>query len=156
MYGGDLSWRLLYTKPRAEARADANLRRQGFATLMPWVKGRSDIAPLSPHCLFAGVQHGQSDRVLHGTYGVLYAAHCGDCPARVPGEVIGEIRARMDGYEVVHLEQEPERDMLFVSRERERTEALLRLAQVGFRVRIAWVCAFSIRLSPPSVCACHC
>lgn len=137
MYGSELSWRLLYTKPRAEVWAEANLRKQGFATLLPRLQVRSGLVPLFPRYLFAGTQHGESTRVLRSTYGVLYVVHCGESPARVPDEVIGEIRARMDEYGVVHLEQEPKCDPLFARRERQRTKALLRLAQVGFRVRIA-------------------
>lgn len=137
MCSTDMSWRLLYTKLHAESWAEANLRRQGFATLMPRVRGRSELRPLFPRYLFAGIHRDQPDHVLRSTYGVLYVVHCGDTPARVPHDVIDEIRGRMDAQGVVQLPPESGHCRLFTRRERERTRALVELARAGFRVRVA-------------------
>jgi transcriptional antiterminator RfaH len=131
----ELHWQLLYTKPRAEAWVEINLRTQGFATLMPRVRQRSGFGALFPRYLFAGVAAGQSPRPLASTRGVLYVVHCGERPARVPAEVIDELRQRMDAHGVVRLDAAPSEDPLFVRRQRERTRALVKLAQAGFRVR---------------------
>lgn len=135
--GSTLCWRLLYTKSRAEAWVEMNLRRQGFATLLPRVRVRSGFRPLFPRYVFAGFEPVQSPRAMGSTYGVLYVVHCGAEPARVPGEVIAEIRGRMDEWGVVEVARVAEPDPLFAQRERERTRALVRLAQAGFRVRVA-------------------
>jgi transcription termination factor NusG len=132
--GLDQSWLLLYTKARAESWAEINLRRQGFSTLLPRVRQRSGFGPLFPRYLFVGAPMGTDLRPARSTRGVLYVVHCGDKPARVPVEVVQEIRARMDEHGVVELERGPLTDPLFARRERERVRALVKLAQAGFRV----------------------
>lgn len=133
----ELHWQLLYTKPRAEAWVEINLRKQGYATLLPRVKQRSGFSPLFPRYIFAGFQPGASPRPMRSTLGVLYVVHCGDHPARVPPSVIEEIRRRMDPHGVVRLDEILTPDPLFAKQQRERTRALVRLAQAGFRVRVA-------------------
>jgi transcriptional antiterminator RfaH len=130
----DLCWLLLYTKARAESWADMNLRKQGFATLLPRVRRRDGFGPLFPRYVFAGAPAGSDFRSARSTRGVLYVVHCGDRPARVPLEVIDGIRARMDAQGVVEVEGRPLADPLFERRERERVRALVKLAQAGFRV----------------------
>jgi transcriptional antiterminator RfaH len=129
-----LNWRLVYTKPRAEAWADMNLRKQGFATLLPLVRSRASFSPLFPRYVFVGHEDTRSIRALRSTYGILYVVHCGDRPARVPSDVIQEVRGRMDGRGVVALTEEPAPDPLFAKAQRERVRTLVRLAQAGFRV----------------------
>ncbi len=129
-----LNWLLLYTKPRAEAWAEMNLRKQGFETLLPRVRARSSFAPLFPRYLFVGHDEAQPTRVLRSTHGILYIVHCGDRPARVPLSVIAEVRSRMDAHGVVTLEESPRPDPLFAKAQRERVRALVRFAQAGFRV----------------------
>jgi DhnA family fructose-bisphosphate aldolase class Ia len=68
--------------------------------------------------------------------GVLYVVHCGSEPARVPHEVIAEVRGRMNEWGVVTLDRSAPRDPLFDRRERERIRALVKLAAAGFRVRV--------------------
>ena len=131
------SWRLLYTKPRAEAWVDANLRRQGFAVLLPRVSARSCLAPLFPRYVFAGFGPTQNPDSLAGTYGVQYVVYCGAAPARVPESVIAEIRERMDERGVVQIERLTGADPIFARRQRERLYALARLAEAGFKVRVA-------------------
>ena len=132
--GSDLSWVLLYTKPYAETWADANLRRQGFLTLLPRVRRRGGFAPLFPRYLFAAHRPGQSTSPLRSTRGVLYVVQCGDHAARVPPGVIEQVRARMDAEGLVRLDAAPPVDPLFARAERERIRALERLARAGFRV----------------------
>ena len=133
----DLHWKLLYTKPHAEAWAEINLRRQGYATLLPRARQRSGFGPLFPRYIFVGHVADQPAISLSSTLGVLYVVRCGDNPARVPAEVIAEIRSRMDVHGVVHLEEIPEPDPLFAKAQRERIRALEKLAAAGFRVRAA-------------------
>jgi transcriptional antiterminator RfaH len=130
----DLCWLLLYTKARAESWADVNLRKQGFATLLPRVRQRDGFGPLFPRYVFVGAPLGTDFRPARSTRGVLYVVHSGENPARVPLEVIAGIRARMDEHGIVELERRPLLDPLFARRERERVRTLVKFAQAGFRV----------------------
>lgn len=131
-----LIWQLLYTKPYAEEQAELNLRRQGFATFLPRIRAGHRLEPLFPRYIFSGHRAGQSTACLHSTYGVLEVVRWGDRPARVPGEVIEEIRSRMDSEKVVRLSQNGRGDSLFARTQRERIQALERLVAAGFRVRV--------------------
>jgi transcriptional antiterminator RfaH len=131
----ELCWRLLYTKPRAEEWVEMNLRRQGYATLLPRVRGRSGYGALFPRYVFAGFSPGQAERPIGSTRGVQYVVSCGERPALVPSEVVAEIQGRMDARGVVAVGAAAQPDPLFAKRQRERTEALLKLTQSGFRVR---------------------
>jgi transcriptional antiterminator RfaH len=140
-----ICWQLLYTKPHAEAWVEVNLRRQGFVTLLPRVRasgsgsgeGSVGLKPLFPRYVFAGYEPERSARAMRSTRGVLYVVHCGEVPARVPGAVIEEIRGRMDEWGVVAVEPQAAVDSLFAKRERERTRALVKLVEAGWRVRVA-------------------
>lgn len=129
----DLCWLLLYTKARAESWAEINLRKQGFATLLPRVRQGDGYGPLFPRYVFVGAPAGSDFRSARSTRGVLYVVQCGERPARVPAEVIDDIQARMDEQGVVELES-TRVDPLFARRERERVRALVKFAQAGFRV----------------------
>jgi hypothetical protein len=131
-----LSWALVYTKAQAEAWVDANLRNQGFATLLPRVASRGGFKPLFPRYVFAGFE-GPLPRQIQNTFGVQYLVRTGERPTRVPPEVIAELRARMNANGVVLLDQQPAADPLFAKRERDRLRALIKLTEAGFRVRIA-------------------
>jgi transcriptional antiterminator RfaH len=131
------TWRLLYTKPHAEVWVEANLRNQGFESLLPRTATRSGFGPLFPRYVFAGYRAGQRPEAFAGTYGVQYVVHCGLRPAIVPVELIVEIRARMNERGVVVLEKRAIEDPLFARRQRERLEALAKFAAAGFRVRAA-------------------
>jgi hypothetical protein len=130
----DQCWLLLYTKARAEGWAEINLRKQGFTTLLPRVRHRGGFGPLFPRYLFVGAPAGADLRSAQNTRGVLYVVHFGETPARVPVEVIDDVRARMDEYGVVELEGPKVHDPLFARRERERVRALVKFARAGFRV----------------------
>jgi hypothetical protein len=130
----DLCWLLLYTKARAESWADINLRKQGFATLVPRVRHRDGFGPLFPRYVFVGAPAGTDFQPARNTRGVLYVVHCGTRPSRVPLDVIDGIRARMDEQGIVQLDPRSLVDPLFARRERERVRTLVRFAQAGFRV----------------------
>jgi hypothetical protein len=131
------TWRLLYTKPHAEAWVEANLRNQGFESLLPRTATRTGFGPLFPRYLFAGYRTGQRAEAFAGTYGVQYVVHCGARPAIVPVDLIDEIRDRMNANGVVVVERAAGEDPLFARRQRERLETLAKLAAAGFRVRSA-------------------
>src|SRR5438105_1936521 len=131
------TWRLVYTKPRAESWAEVNLRRQGFELLLPRVRARSGFVPLFPRYVFVAHGGGEIPRALNNTRGVLYLVRAGDAAVRVPDDVIAEVRSRMDAHGVVTLEPSRKRNPLFDIRERERLRALVKLAAAGFRVRVA-------------------
>jgi len=130
----DLCWLLLYTKARAESWADLNLRKQGFATLVPRVRQRDGFGPLFPRYVFVGAPAGTDFRPARSTRGILYVVQCGDKAARVPLEVIDGIRARMNEQGIVELHERSPIDPLFARRERERVRTLVKFAQAGFRV----------------------
>jgi hypothetical protein len=134
--GTRLIWQLLYTKPHAEERAELNLRRQGFATLLPRVRNGSEAGPLFPRYIFSGHRPGQPTACLRSTIGVIDVVRCGEQPARVPLEVIEEIRSRMDAHNMVRLADGPAVDPLFAKTQRERVRALEKLVAAGFRVKV--------------------
>jgi transcription antitermination factor NusG len=134
---GGLSWLLVYTKARAEAWTDINLRSQGFETLIPRVAARGGFRPLFPRYVFVGAEKDVRTRPVRSTLGVLYVVHSGEQPAAVPTHVIDEIRGRMNENGVVHLERTAAPDELFAQRERDRIRALIKLTAAGFRVRSA-------------------
>lgn len=133
----DITWRLLYTKPRAESWVDANLRLQGFESLLPRTPARSGLAPLFPRYVFAGCHHEHRVQSLGGTFGVQYVVRCGVLPAIVPRIVIEAICNRMDAHGVVHLEQVSAIDPIFATQRSERLAALEKFAAAGFKVRTA-------------------
>lgn len=132
----ELEWKLVYTKARCEAWSEAHLRNQGFAVLLPRVRsgsGRS-FDPLFPRYLFIGHAKGRDIGAVRNTRGVQRIVEFGGRPARVPADVIDEIRGRMDHAGVVELDREAQARPLFDRRAQERLRALVRLAQAGFRV----------------------
>jgi transcriptional antiterminator RfaH len=130
----EIGWFLLYTKPRAERWAEINLRNQGFATLLPLVRGRSGFVPLFSRYLFVGCRPEQRIDPLASTRGVLYIVHVGDRPARVPHAVVAQVRERMDARGCVAVEPPPAAHPLFSGSDRERIRTLVKLADAGFRV----------------------
>jgi hypothetical protein len=132
-----LRWRLLYTKPRAEAWVEANLHQQGFASLLPRIRTRTGFGPLFPRYVFAGHRDGQRVKSLAGTYGVQYVVQFGVSMAIVPASVIHEITMRMNERGIVHVETLVGADPIFAQRQRDRIAALEKFAAAGFRVRTA-------------------
>ena len=132
-----IQWFLVYTKARAERWAEANLRRQGYATVLPYVRAVGGESPLFPRYVFVGCHPGQRAEPLRSTSGVLYTVTFGSAPAAVHPQVIDDIRARMDPSGFVTVESGTPSNALFAARERERTRTLRRLAEAGFRVKVA-------------------
>lgn len=105
-------WYVVHTQPNGEARADLNLRRQGFATYLPRYARRRSHArrrevvkrPLFPRYLFVGLDLARDRwRAIHSTFGVNRLVLAGEEPLPVPPGVIDEIRAREDGEGLVTL-----------------------------------------------------
>ena len=134
---GEMCWQLLYTKSRAEEWVEVNLRRQGYSTLLPRVRARSGYRPLFPRYIFAGFEADRSARELQSTRGVSYVVQCGEHAARVPADVIAEIRGRKDQWGVVVVDAAAKPGSLCGTAERERVRALVRFAEAGWRVRVA-------------------
>jgi len=134
MPSGNLVWTVAYTKPQAESWAEINLRRQGFATILPRVRARSGCAPLFPRYLFVGYDTGARLSSLRGTLGIQYIVAFDDAPARVPPDVIAEIQGRMDARGIVTVDPAARRDTLFARAQRDRIRTLIKLANAGFRV----------------------
>ncbi len=136
----NLEWKLVYTKARCESWSEANLRNQGFVTLMPRVRagerdgGGRSFAPLFPRYLFVGHTPGRDLDTIPNTRGVLRLVYFGERPAKVPLEVIAEIRSRMDAHGIVRLEDDAAAQPLFDRRSQARMRALVKLAAAGFRV----------------------
>jgi transcriptional antiterminator RfaH len=105
-------WHLVHTQPNNEARADVNLRRQGFTTYLPCYQRqrrharRSDVVvrPLFPRYLFVRFDLGRDQwRSVQSTFGVSALVFAGEKPAALPNHVVDEIRAREDGSGFVVL-----------------------------------------------------
>jgi transcriptional antiterminator RfaH len=96
-------WYVVQTQPQAEVRAKINLGRQGFESYLPKYQRirrharKEEIVarPLFPRYLFVALDLARDRwRAVQSTFGVSQLVFAGDTPARVPGEVIREIRAR--------------------------------------------------------------
>jgi transcriptional antiterminator RfaH len=105
-------WYVVHTQPNGEARADLNLRRQGFATYLPRYARRRSHArrhevvkrPLFPRYLFVGLDLARERwRAIHSTFGVNRLVLAGEEPLPVPDGVVDDIRAREDGDGLVVL-----------------------------------------------------
>ena len=105
-------WYVVHTQPNGEARADLNLRRQGFATYLPRHARRRSHArrqevvkrPLFPRYLFVGIDLARDRwRAIHSTFGVNRLVLAGEEPLPVPDRVVDDIRAREDGDGLVVL-----------------------------------------------------
>ena len=101
------SWYLLYTKPRQEQTAVANLERQGYHTYLPLIKKRKTlrskrqdaIEPLFPNYLFIELDAGTDNwRPIRSTIGVNKMVQFGNSPAVAPIELIELIRSCEDEH----------------------------------------------------------
>ena len=108
-------WYVARTHPHAEAKAQAHLQRQGFATYLPrYLKKRRHArrfdtvqAPLFPCYLFVAMDiQRQRWRSIISTVGVSCLVCNGDRPTQVAGTVIESLRSREDARGLVQL---PER-----------------------------------------------
>ena len=107
-------WYVVQTRPNNEARAEINLKRQGFTTYLPCYQRqrrharRTDIVvrPLFPRYLFVQLDLARDQwRSVQSTFGVSALVAVGDRPAPLSSEVVEEIHARegADGFVVLGL-----------------------------------------------------
>ena len=103
-------WYVVNTQSHQEARADENLRRQGFYSWLPRFRRlrkharRTDYvsAPLFPGYLFVRLDP-EAERwwSINGTFGVVRLLCNGDIPLAVPDGLVEEIMRRRDGSGIV-------------------------------------------------------
>lgn len=98
-------WYLIYSKPRQEAVAEENLRRQGFECWLPqlslqrrrrgrWVEA---VEPLFPRYLFIHLRSGADNFApIRSTRGVSGLVRIGIEPAQVPDPVVQALRRTLD------------------------------------------------------------
>ena len=105
-------WYVVHTQAHQEARAELNLRRQGFAAWLPLFRRarrharRIDhvLAPLFPRYLFVRLDLSiQPWRAINGTFGVVRLLCNGDTPLAVPDGLVEKIMQRRDGSGTVVL-----------------------------------------------------
>lgn len=109
------TWYLIYTKPRQEILAQANLERQGYGVYLPKVRllrrrrGRQEavVEPLFPRYLFIYLDT-QNDNwaPIRSTFGVAALVRFGAEPAHVPEELVAHLKAQ-EGQEGLHEWAEP-------------------------------------------------
>lgn len=109
-------WYVAQTHPLSEARAESNLRRQGYAVYLPRFAKRRRHArrveivprPLFPRYLFVGFDP-EADRwrAIGSTAGVARLICQGDSPCPVPDGVVEAIRAREDAGGMVIMSAAP-------------------------------------------------
>jgi len=102
---GATRWYVVHTQPHGEARALANLLRQGFAAYLPRYRGRRRHAgrvdavakPLFPRYLFVAMDVTRERwRAIHSTFGVSHLVCSGEAPTPVPPGVVEAIRGHED------------------------------------------------------------
>jgi transcriptional antiterminator RfaH len=108
-------WYVANTLPHQEARAECNLRRQGFDAWLPlFRKARrharrvdSVLVPLFPSYLFVRLDAAMERwRSINGTFGVVKLLCTGDVPQPVPDGLIVEIMRRRNAEGLVELPQQ--------------------------------------------------
>ena len=99
------NWYLIYTKPRQEAVAEENLKRQDFRVWLPrlqvsrrrrgrWVEA---IEPLFPRYLFIRLEAGGDNfSPIRSTRGVSSMVRVGIEPAQVPDPVVAALQLATD------------------------------------------------------------
>jgi transcriptional antiterminator RfaH len=109
-------WFVAHTQPNAEAKAVANLNRQGFEAYFPrYLKRRRHArkvdtvaAPLFPRYVFVAVDiSAQRWRSIYSTVGVARLVCNGDEPAAVPDAVVAALREREDDGGFIKLDFRP-------------------------------------------------
>lgn len=96
-------WFIVYTKPKREALAGENLRRQGYEFYCPLIQEKrccrgawcKITEPLFPRYLFINLEQGQDNFApIRSTIGVIDFVRFGGTPKPVPQKLIAEIKAR--------------------------------------------------------------
>lgn len=106
-------WFVAHTQPNAEAKAVANLNRQGFAAYFPrYLKRRRHArkvdtvaAPLFPRYVFVAVDiSAQRWRSIYSTIGVARLVCNGDEPTAVPAGIVEALKCREDADGFIKLD----------------------------------------------------
>ena len=101
---------VVHTQVHQEARAEVNLRRQGFEAWLPLIRRArrharrvdSTLAPLFPRYLFVRLDlTSQPWRSINGTFGVVRLLCNGDTPLVVPAGLVEEIMQRCDDAGII-------------------------------------------------------
>jgi transcriptional antiterminator RfaH len=109
-------WYVVQSQPNAEAKAVANLNRQGFDTYLPrYLKRRRHArrvetvaASLFPRYLFVAVDvSAQRWRSIFSTVGVSRLVCNGDLPTPMANGIIDALKAREDERGFILLDQKP-------------------------------------------------
>src|SRR5216683_124748 len=109
-------WYVVQTRPHAESKASAHLRRQGFTIYLPcYLKQRRHArriekvrAPLFPSYLFVSIDIAtQRWLSIDSTIGVTRLVRDCDLPAAVPQHVIDALKLREDANGLVQLDRRP-------------------------------------------------
>ena len=96
-----LSWHLVHTKPRGEARSLENLERQGFEVFLPMItlqivrrgKLTSVTEPMFSRYLFIRTTTMVQDlSLVRSTLGVIQLVRFGTVPAKVPNDWVESMR----------------------------------------------------------------
>jgi transcriptional antiterminator RfaH len=104
-------WYVVFSRPRQEKVAKANLDRQGFRTYLPMIKhpkrrrGRwvDVIEPLFPRYLFIELEFGEQDiSPVRSTFGVVDFVRFGLWPASAPGGFVESLIADEDPVLACH------------------------------------------------------
>lgn len=107
-----MQWFAAHTQARAEGKALAHLRRQGFTAYLPqYLKRRRHArridwipSPLFPRYLFIRMDLGACRwRAVRSTIGMSGLVCQGERPVAVPPDVVDELRAREDDKGFVEL-----------------------------------------------------
>lgn len=108
----DRQWYVVNTHPQREARAELNLRRQGFVAYVPRYlrkrrhARREDLVarPLFPRYMFVALDLAKDRwRAIQSTFGVSHLVSAGDVPLAISESLVDEIRAREDDNGFVKL-----------------------------------------------------
>lgn len=98
-------WFLVYTKPRQESLAQANLERQGYDTFLPLLRRRrrrqgkpeTVIEALFPRYLFVSLSVTRDNwKPISSTLGVVTIVRFGSEPAKMPGGLVSALRDQAD------------------------------------------------------------
>lgn len=108
-------WRVVYCKPRQEARAQLHLSNQNYRVFLPQVRlrkrlrGRDRICiePMFPRYLFVSLhaQH-QSWAPIRSTRGVVGLVRIGDVAPTVPNELIDQLLSFSDDHGVIETSRQ--------------------------------------------------
>ena len=105
-------WYVVLTQPNGEARAQANLLRQGFSVYLPRYRRirrharKTEVVarPLFPRYMFVSLDLARDRwRAIQSTFGIQSLVLSGDRPGEIADGVIGAIQQREDDEGYVQL-----------------------------------------------------